>query len=107
MVAGLRRRVVGTGGRVGSQLLPVAVIGSGEDYAESAWFQSDNPGKRVCESEGKGFLCRSVYESGFMSHLLVTSWQVVGLNSTCSDFGFLKTHEGADRLLAGVSSYSP
>jgi hypothetical protein len=79
---GCGRPVAAGGGHwllVGSGPLPEAVIGSGEGYAESAWFQSDHPGKRVDQKEGQGLLCGSVYEPGLMNHLPETDWHAVGL----------------------------
>jgi hypothetical protein len=64
---------------VGSEPLPEAVVGRGKGHAGSAWFQSDDPGKRVDQTVGHGFLCRSVYEPGLMSHLPETDWYAVGL----------------------------
>ena len=79
VVVELRRGMVGTGCLLSHCPLPEAVIGCGQGYAASAWFQSDHPGKQVLQTEGQGFLCGSIYESGLMSHLPDTDWQAVGL----------------------------
>ena len=50
----LRRRVVGTGCFLWSQLLPETVVERGKGYAESAWLLLNHPGKRVGQSEGQG-----------------------------------------------------
>jgi hypothetical protein len=75
----LLRRVVGTGCFLWSQLLPEAVVERGKGYAGSAWLQLNHPGKGVDQSEWQGFLCRSVYEPGLMSHLPENGWQAAGL----------------------------
>ena len=75
----LRRWVVGTDCWWGQSHCQQAVIGRGEGYAGSAWFQSDHLDKRVSQAEGDWFICGSVYEPGLMSHLPETVWQAVGL----------------------------
>ena len=39
---------------VGSEPLPEAVIGCGQGYSATAWFQSDHPGKQGRQPRGKG-----------------------------------------------------
>ena len=54
---------------VGSEPLPVAVIGSGVGHAGPGWFKSDHPGSRVGQAEGHWFICGSAYEPGLRVHL--------------------------------------
>ena len=80
--AGYGRPAAAGGGHwllVGSQPLPEAMVGRGESYAGSAWFQSDHPGRQVGQGEGQGFLCGSVCEPGLRIHLPESDCHAVGL----------------------------
>ena len=59
-MADLRRRVVGTGSCLWSQLLPVAVMGGRKDHARSASFWSGYQGRQVDEAAGLGLLSGSI-----------------------------------------------
>jgi hypothetical protein len=59
--------------------LPEAVIGCGQGYAISAWFQSDHPSKRISQTKMHRFLCGSAYKQDILGHLPVIDWNAVSL----------------------------
>jgi hypothetical protein len=74
-----RRRVMGTGCCLWSQLLPVAAMRSRKIYAGPASFHPNHPGKPVGQAEGHELICGSTYESSLISRLPEIVWSAVGL----------------------------
>jgi len=59
--------------------LPESLIGCGQGYAASAWFQSNHAGKQIGQTKRNTFLSGSAYKPGILGYLLVIDWQPMSL----------------------------